>query len=229
MRSYKEIVIRSLRKEYSDADRRLLIIEDLSYRISLQRSLAIIGRSGVGKSTLLHLLSGLDRPTAGSVFFDDLDIFSLRGRELANFRSQTLGFIFQAHNLLLDFSALENVALPLIVGGLRRAKAILKAEELLVQVGLADRLNHLPSRLSGGEQQRVAIARALVNMPAVVFADEPTGSLDPKTAVEVAEILLNSVKSRGAMLLAVTHNKEFAKMLDDTLEMRAGGFLQGCP
>lgn len=220
-----KIVTKELRKVYRDADKDLCIIENLSFEFPEQGTIAIIGRSGIGKSTLLHLLGGLDVPTTGHVYYDGLDIAGLNSDDLSAFRGKTVGFIFQFHYLLPEFSALENIAMPLVIGGVSEREAAERAGEMLVRVGLDHRSSHLPSQLSGGEQQRVAIARALVARPAVLLADEPTGSLDVRTAAEVRDLLFEIQREVGSTMITVTHNLELAKDMDIQLEMAPGGAL----
>ena len=219
------IEISNLTKRYRDADRDLTVIDNLSFSFPERGSLAIIGRSGTGKSTLMHLLGALDSPSSGCVRYGDTNISSLRSDERAAFRAKNIGFIFQFHHLLPEFNALENVALPLIMSGVSDNEAQAKAGALLDKVGLASRKNHLPSQLSGGEQQRVAIARALVARPAVVLADEPTGNLDVATASEIQRLLLEINREQGSTLIIVTHNHELARSLDMVVEMHPGGAL----
>jgi lipoprotein-releasing system ATP-binding protein len=220
------LTLKELTKTYQDADRTLTVIGGLTYTFPEKGSIGIIGRSGIGKSTLLHLLGGLDRPTSGSVTYGDTQLSSLGSDERAAFRAKNVGFIFQFHNLLPEFSAVENVAMPLLMGGESESDAQDRASELLVRMNLDSRREHLPSQLSGGEQQRVAIARALVTNPAVVLADEPTGNLDVSTAGEVQELLLKMNEELGNVLIIVTHNQELAKSLGTVVEMLPGGALE---
>jgi lipoprotein-releasing system ATP-binding protein len=219
------LVVSALHKSYQDADRTLTVIDNLSFEFPNAGSVGIIGRSGIGKSTLLHLLGGLDKPSSGTVTYGDLVLSSLDTDSRAEFRAKNVGFIFQFHNLLPEFSATENVAMPLIMAGEFEQSAHEKARELLARMNLEARHHHLPSRLSGGEQQRVSIARALVTKPAVVLADEPTGNLDVATAAEVQELLLKMNKELGNVLIVVTHNQELARSLDTVVEMMPGGSL----
>jgi lipoprotein-releasing system ATP-binding protein len=219
------IEVESLTKRYRDADRELTVIDNLSFSFPDRGSVAIIGRSGTGKSTLMHLLGALDTPSSGSVTYGDTNISALRSDERAAFRAKNIGFIFQFHHLLPEFNAVENVALPLIMSGVAESEAQAKAGALLDKVGLAARKEHLPSQLSGGEQQRVAIARALVARPAVVLADEPTGNLDIATASEIQRLLLEINREQGSTLIIVTHNHELARSLDMVVEMHPGGAL----
>ncbi len=219
------VELRSLTKRYRDADRELTVISDLTFAFPERGTVAIIGRSGIGKSTLMHLLGGLDIPTNGEVLYGDRVVSSLTPDQRAEFRARNVGFIFQFHHLLPEFSALENVAMPLIMLGASETEAHAEAKALLVRMGLESRTGHLPSQLSGGEQQRVAIARALVTKPRVVLADEPTGNLDVKTAAEVQSLLLDMNRELQNTLIVVTHNEELARSMDLVVEMMPGGAL----
>jgi lipoprotein-releasing system ATP-binding protein len=184
--------------------------------------LAIVGASGAGKSTLLHLLGGLDRPTSGRVFYRDVDVFGLDSDRLARFRNEHVGFVFQFHHLLPEFSALENVMLPALIRGTERVAAAENASKVLADVGLGGRIHHRPGELSGGEQQRVAVARALVLSPDAVLADEPTGNLDTHTGEAVHELLQKINKERGITFVIVTHNDMLAIRADRVLRMADG-------
>lgn len=190
--------------------------------------MAILGSSGSGKSTLLHLLGGLDTPTSGDVIFDGKKISSLSTNGRAELRNQKLGFIYQFHHLLPDFTALENVMMPLLIGGMTRVKAQQKASEMLAAVGLSHRVNHRPAELSGGERQRVAIARAIVNEPALVLADEPTGNLDLHNADVIFDLLMDFNRQKWTAFLVVTHDLRLSGRLTRQLEMR-DGYLQDDP
>jgi len=183
---------------------------------------SIVGPSGSGKSTLLYLLSGLEKPTSGRVEFDGVDLTTLNERALAEFRNRRMGFVFQFHFLLPEFTATENVAMPLLIAGVNRREAMDKAAELLKRFGLGHRLRHYPSQLSGGEQQRVAIARALVNDPDILFCDEPTGMLDSKNAQALYELLREVNAERGQTILVVTHEREFAQRTDRIIQLQDG-------
>jgi lipoprotein-releasing system ATP-binding protein len=183
---------------------------------------AIVGPSGAGKSTLLHLLGGLDRPTSGQVLFRGESIFSLSRPELARYRNRHVGFVFQFHHLLPEFTALENASMPMLIRGVRREDAEAASRELLVRVGLASRLGHQIGELSGGEQQRVAIARALAGNPVLLLADEPTGNLDPRTGQDVFEVVRGLHRERGLTSVIVTHNESIAAGCDQVWNIEGG-------
>lgn len=219
-----EVLIRAerLSKRYGEREQTIRVLEDLDLEILRTERVAIIGESGVGKSTLLHILGTLDRPSGGAVFLGDQDLFALSDAELATLRTREIGFIFQFHHLLPDFTALENVMMPGLIAGLSWADAHTKAEEMLHKVGLGERLTHRPGELSGGEQQRVAVARALVLGPRVVLADEPTGNLDPVTGDGVLQLLLALNQELGVTMAIVTHSEKLAAAMDRTLRLSAG-------
>lgn len=217
--------LQDVSKSYRDASNNLVVIEKLSYEFPAGASVAIVGRSGVGKSTLLHILGGLDRPSEGAVYVGDTDITQLRDKELTEFRGRNIGFIFQFHHLLPEFTALENVAMPLIIRGQNKGEALREAKVLLERVGLAERSSHIPGQLSGGEQQRVAIARSLVTRPRILLADEPTGNLDFETATKVRDVLLEVQRESGTTLVLVTHSRELAGHMSCTAEMGKHGML----
>jgi lipoprotein-releasing system ATP-binding protein len=198
------------------------VLTDVSIQIDSGETVAITGASGCGKSTLLHLLAGLDGPDAGSVTIDGLSMFDLDEAQRCLLRNQKLGFIYQFHHLLKEFNALENVALPLRVAGLKTSQAQTEAYSMLTSVGLADRARHYPNQLSGGERQRVAIARALVHLPRYVLADEPTGNLDEVTADEVSDLLFELSKKHGIALVLVTHNRDLASRASRQLTLSNG-------
>ncbi len=194
----------------------LLILEHVDFFLNAGESVAIQGKSGSGKSTLLSIAALLDLPTAGSVLYHGSSCEKLNDKELSKLRQNSMGFVFQNSFLLEDFSALENVALPLMIKGIKKKDATLQAKELLSELGLCDRLKHRPKELSGGERQRVAIARALIGSGEIIFADEPTGALDEENAALVEDLLLSVSKSKGKALLLVTHNPNFASRCDKT-------------
>ncbi len=207
----------------------LTVLKGVSIEIGKAEITAIVGASGAGKSTLLHILGTLDTPDKGQVYLEDKQVFAQSREELADFRNQHMGFVFQFHNLLPEFSALENVMIPGLIGKRKEAIVKKKAIELLTLLGLKDRVNHKPSQLSGGEQQRTAVARALVNGPKLVFADEPSGNLDSRNAHELHELFLNLRKEFGFSFVIVTHNLSFASMADRTLEMKDGLLVKSIP
>ncbi len=210
-----------LSKVYGD-HHRVAVLTDLTLSVGRGEKLVIVGQSGVGKSTLLHILGSLDQPSSGVVRFDGVDLAGLDDREVAHFRNREIGFVFQFHHLLPDFTALENTMMPALIRGIAREEAAELARAVLVQVGLAQRLEHKPGELSGGEQQRVAVARAVVLSPRAVLADEPTGNLDPGTADEVHQLLVELNRTRGLTLVIVTHNDRLAALADRTLRLRDG-------
>jgi len=208
-----------VRKYYGEGEQAIRVLEDLDLALRRTERVAIIGESGVGKSTLLHILGTLDRPTAGQVSLDGIDVFALPAAELAALRNREIGFIFQFHHLLPDFTALENVLMPGMVAGLSWGEARKRAEEMLQRVGLRDRLTHRPGELSGGERQRVAVARALVLRPRLILADEPTGNLDPLTGEGVLQLLLTLNQEMGITMAVVTHSEKLAAAMDRTLRL----------
>lgn len=219
------LFVRGLHKTYKQGSNTLNILNNVDLRLYSGEICALVGPSGSGKSTLLHILGLLDAPTSGQILMDERDVSKLNDRARTKLRSKHIGFVYQFHHLLPEFSALENVALAQIITGKPPEEANRKAEELLVQLGLADRLKHRPATLSGGEQQRVAIARALANDPYLLFADEPTGNLDPETSEEVFELLLEHVRKRGIGALIATHNIDLANQMDRILEVKSGRIL----
>lgn len=184
--------------------------------------LGIVGASGAGKSTLLHLMGALERPTEGDILFGDLSVFQMDDKGMAHFRNQKIGFIFQFHHLLPEFSALENTMMPALIQRRTKEEARRKAIEILKEVGLAERLNHKPGELSGGEQQRVAVSRALMNDPEVILADEPTGNLDQKTGEAIYELLRRLNRERGKTLVVVTHSQDLAQKMDRVVRLVDG-------
>lgn len=203
----------------------LQVLRNVSLTIGQSEIVAIIGPSGAGKTTLLQILGSLDSPDSGRVVYDGVDITSLSDRKLSRFRNEQIGFVFQAHSLLPEFNARENVALPAIIGGSSRKEAFRRADELLGILGLTGRATHKPATMSGGERQRVAIARALVNNPRVILADEPTGSLDSANRDEVENIFLQLRNEMGHTLVIVTHDPHLAAIADRTIQMSDGCIL----
>ncbi|PSU35114.1 lipoprotein-releasing ABC transporter ATP-binding protein LolD [Photobacterium lutimaris] len=216
------LVCQGLRKVYQEAQLETEVLKGVGFHLDAGELVGIVGASGSGKSTLLHLLGALDDPTEGEVFFKGQKLNAMSANKQAKLRNQEIGFVYQFHHLLADFSALENVAMPLLIGGVAANKARAQAHSILELVGLGHRLEHRPSELSGGERQRVAIARALVNKPSLVLADEPTGNLDHKTALEIYDLMRKLNKESGTAFLVVTHDNELAGKLDRCMHMLDG-------
>lgn len=215
---------RHLGKTYREGNSVLHVLEDINLELNAGESLAIIGASGSGKSTLLNSLGGLDKPTQGSVHINDKDINSISELERCRLRNQHLGFIYQFHHLLPEFTALENVCMPLLIGNKDVAQSKQLAKQVLSEMGLGQRLHHKPGELSGGERQRAAIARALIHKPQCILADEPTGNLDRKTAEQVTDIIAELNKTHNTALIVVTHDLHIAERMDRTLELEDGRF-----
>lgn len=214
--------VRELRKTYGSGHSSVDVLKGIDLTVMPGESIALVGASGAGKSTLLHILGTLDRPTSGKVLFRGEDVFRRGEAQLAVFRNLSVGFVFQFHHLLPEFTALENAMMPALISGRKRDEATAAAEELLREVGLAHRLTHKPGELSGGEQQRVAIARALVLSPPLLLADEPTGNLDTRTSEGVHEVL-EAVRARhGITLVVVTHNERLAQRMGRTVHLVDG-------
>ncbi len=219
------ISARGVKKIYVQGDTELHVLRGIDLEIAPGECVAILGASGVGKSTLLHILGGLDKPSDGQVFVVGTDMAAGDERSRARIRNRHLGFVYQFHHLLPEFSALENVAMPLMIGGAPAAKAAREASELLGRVGLGERLHHKPGELSGGERQRAAVARALINRPACILGDEPTGNLDERNASQVYDMMLELNREFRTSLVLVTHDPQLAGRMDRRLEM-TGGLLQ---
>lgn len=203
----------------------LKVLKGIDFGAEKSEVVSIMGASGAGKSTLLQILGTLSTPDAGSLIIDGIDVFRLKDKALAEFRNRKIGFVFQFHHLLPEFTALENVMIPAFIAGRSKSDAESSAKALLADLGLADRLNHKPSELSGGEQQRVAIARALINNPSVLFADEPSGNLDSKTKEELHKLFFTLRDKYGQTIIIVTHDPDLAKMCDRSLYMVDGQFV----
>ena len=216
------IRIVDLHKSYYDGETELPVLQGIDFEVNMSELLAVIGASGVGKSTLLHIIGTLDRPTAGRVLYDEQDIFTWQDTELARFRNKEIGFVFQFHHLLPEFTALENVAMGALIATPNNKAVYEEAAALLDYVGLSERLSHYPSQLSGGERQRVAIARALINKPKVVLADEPTGNLDRRNSEAVLELLWDLNSTSGQTFVIVTHNQELAQQVDRVVQLVDG-------
>jgi len=217
-----ELRAQGVEKHFATGQGELRILRGVDLAVGAGDSIAILGVSGAGKSTLLHVLGGLERPTSGEVHFDGRDIYAMEPRELARFRNEQLGFVFQFHHLLPEFDAEENVMIPCLLGGESRRAARERARAMLEAVGLADRARHRPGKLSGGERQRVAIARALVRSPSLILADEPTGNLDPRTAESVEDLLLDRSRAARTSLVLVTHNEKLASRLGKKAYLEEG-------
>ena len=214
--------VAGLCKWFSSSGSRLEILKGVELTMEVGETLAVVGASGIGKSTLLHIIGTLERPDAGHVFFEDRDIFAHSDDRLAKLRNRRIGFVFQFHHLLPEFSALENAMMPAMIGGVDRKQAAAEAERILARVGLAGRLRHRVGELSGGEQQRVALARALVRNPPLLLADEPTGNLDRKNSAQVHELLMELNEEFGMTVVVVTHNPDLAAMLDRQMTIVEG-------
>jgi lipoprotein-releasing system ATP-binding protein len=216
------LAIEGLSKAYLTGGRRLEVLQEVSLEIAAGEMVALTGPSGAGKSTFLHLVGALDAPTAGRILFEGRDLASLEEDDLARFRNESVGFVFQSHHLLPEFTAIENAMMPGLVRRLSRGVARRRAEESLARVGLSDRLEHRPGELSGGEQQRVALARALVLQPRLLLADEPTGNLDPQTAAGIHALLQELNRDLGITGVVVTHNETLAASLGRRIRLVAG-------
>lgn len=222
MNKDKLIRIVDLHKSYYDGESELPVLQGIDLEIYMSELLAVVGASGVGKSTLLHIIGTLDRPTAGNVLYDEQDVFTLSDTELARFRNKEIGFVFQFHHLLPEFTALENVAMGALITSSNNKTVYKEAESLLDYVGLSERLSHYPNQLSGGERQRVAIARSLINQPKIVLADEPTGNLDRRSSEAVLELLWDLNATSGQTFVIVTHNQELAQQVDRIIQLVDG-------
>jgi lipoprotein-releasing system ATP-binding protein len=216
------VTANALNKSYAVAGNRLHVLRDLDLSVERGEMVAIVGASGVGKSTLLHVLGGLDRPDSGDVRVGDVDVARVNDAELVAFRNRHVGFVFQFHHLLPEFSAVENAEMPLRIARMPAAESRPRAERLLTRVGLAERLTHRPGMLSGGEQQRVAVARALVMQPALLLADEPTGDLDETTADALHGLLRDMHREFGLTAIIATHNPRLAQQCDRILRLEGG-------
>ena len=212
------IQVQDIHKSFGDLE----VLKGVHLEVNKGEIVAIVGKSGAGKTTLLQIIGTLDRPTRGKVLIDGTDVFAMRDKELAAFRNKHIGFIFQFHQLLPEFTALENVCIPAMIARQKESEYRVRAEKLLRELGLGDRMEHKPNELSGGEKQRVAAARALMMSPDIILADEPTGSLDTQNKKELSELLLQLRQQYGQTILLVTHDKELAQMADRTVEIVDG-------
>ncbi len=217
-----DLVVSKLAKEFVTRDEPLVVLRDISLQLAVGENVAILGPSGSGKSTLLHIIGTLDTPSSGSVTLLGQDPFQLTERQLAVFRNQHIGFVFQDHHLLPQLTVLENVLIPTIAAGNATSEAVARAEDLIDRVGLAERLDHRPAELSGGERQRVAVARALIQRPALLLADEPTGSLDRTNAQAIGKLLLDLQQQEKTLLVVVTHSLELANLMSRRMELDDG-------
>lgn len=219
------IELRRIKKNFGSLE----VLRGVDFDVNQGEILSIVGASGAGKTTLLQILGTLERPTSGTVSYDGTDPFALSGRRLAAFRNQTIGFVFQFHQLLPEFTTLENVAMPALIGGARRADALRRAAEILDYLGLADRASHRPTQLSGGECQRAAVARALINSPKVILADEPSGSLDSVRRQELYDLFFHLRSEQGQTFVIVTHDESLASRSDRTVRIADGLILPDSP
>lgn len=220
------IHIEEVTKVFKSGRSQVEVLKGLNYTIERRNSLAIVGASGVGKSTLLYILGALEPPTSGQVIFDGIDLYGQGQKALALLRNRKIGFVFQFHHLLSEFNALENTAMPSLIRGLSRKEAYNQAEKILVRVGLKDRLTHRIGEMSGGEQQRVAVARALVTEPEVLLADEPTGNLDTGTGRRINDLIMELNQEKGLTMIIATHNLELARMMSSQVRLSQGRAIQ---
>jgi len=216
------ITVSNLIKTFMKDGNKIEVLKGLDFSIEQGQSLAIVGISGSGKSTLIHILGTLDHPTSGSILFDGMNVFEWDEKKLADFRNKKIGFVFQFHNLLPEFSSLENTMMPALIQGWLPRKAKKRAEAILSEVGLSHRLTHKPGELSGGEQQRVALARALIMEPDIILADEPTGNLDTETGGKIEDLLMQFNQGKNITLVTVTHNQSLANRMSQSIGLQDG-------
>ncbi|MGZ8424985.1 MAG: ABC transporter ATP-binding protein [Candidatus Binatia bacterium] len=221
------LAVRDLRKSFTEGATEIHVLRGANFDLAEGERVAVVGQSGVGKSTLLHILGTLDRPTSGQILFRGKELPLNDETSLCQFRNRQIGFVFQFHYLLPDFSAIENVMFPALIQGMDAQQARSQGERLLESVGLKDRMSHRPGKLSGGEQQRVAVARAVILQPSLVLADEPTGSLDLRIGEEVQELLFQLNQEQKIALIVATHNHEFANRIGRRIELRDGQLFPG--
>jgi len=220
------IHIEDIVKVFKSGSSQIELLKGLNYTVERRQSLAVVGASGVGKSTLLYILGAMEPPTSGRIVFDGIDLYGQDQKSLALLRNRKIGFVFQFHHLLPEFNALENTAMPLLIQGLNRKAAYGRAEQMLVRVGLKDRQTHRIGEMSGGEQQRVAVARALVTEPEVLLADEPTGNLDAGTGGRINELIMELNQEKGLTMIIATHNLELAGMMSSQIRLSQGRTIQ---
>lgn len=220
------IEARDIFKTYPTGASDLKVLNGISLQIQKKEAICLLGASGAGKSTLLQILGTLDRPTSGEVYFRGQNLFSMSDEDLADFRNQKMGFVFQFHHLIQEFNAVENVMLPALIAGMKRSEAKDKALTWLRFMGLADRADHFPNQLSGGELQRVAIARALIKDPEILFADEPTGNLDSENSLKIQQLFFELRQKLGITLVVVTHDLQFANLFPRIFKVKDGRFAQ---
>jgi lipoprotein-releasing system ATP-binding protein len=221
------IRLEQLTKTFVKDGNRIEVLRGIDLTVERGDSLALLGVSGAGKSTLIHIVGTLDHPTSGALYINDLDVFRWSEKELAEFRNRKIGFVFQFHHLLPEFTSLENTMMPALIGGLSKGEARKKARTILAELGLEHRLTHKPGELSGGEQQRVALARAMVMEPEILLADEPTGNLDTETGKKVEDLLVDFNKNKNVTLVVVTHNKSLADRMSRSIGLRDGRVYAG--
>ncbi len=220
------VQIKGVKKSFKVGEDYLEVLKGLNFNIMKGEMLGVVGASGAGKSTLLHVVGALDKPTEGDVIFKEEDLFKMTDMQLAEFRNRKVGFVFQFSNLLPEFTAMENVMLPALIGDREEEDAASEAKRILTDVGLKDRINHRPGKLSGGEQQRVAIARALMNNPDLILADEPTGNLDSKTSEDIYELFYRLNREKGQTFVIVTHNDTLVKKMMRVIKLVDGTIVE---
>ena len=220
------VEIRQLRKAYEHGGQKLEVLRGIDLMVGAGEMVAVVGSSGAGKSTLLHVLGTLDQPSAGAVLYDGVEVTRMAPAQMADFRNRTIGFVFQFHHLLPEFTAVENCAMPALIAGQSRADATARAKKLLDRVGLSHRMTHRPGELSGGEQQRVALARALVMEPRVLLADEPTGNLDTRTGDEILNLIRDVHRRLACTVVIVTHDMKVAESCERTISLRDGRIVE---